>query len=192
MGASNRVGCGVSARPRAAVLALVGLSALLVAPKCGTTVTVPAEDRTPPTVTLYLAEGGKPMTAVPAAGLTRVVAPGQAITVFASGEDPSGLLRVTLSSSSAMTCAAGTLSEERREDVTHTERNDVKPGEQGNTVIFTHIGIDTRFTCVDNLAPRTRKLSLFAAAENYHGGVSTTPTLVIEVDPSLSPVVPPR
>jgi hypothetical protein len=184
--------CGSSAHPRWAVLVLVGLSVLLVAPKCGTTVTVPSEDRTPPTTALYLAEPNEPMVEVPAEGLSRRIAPGEKITVFAHGEDASGLMRVTLISSSSMTCAAGTLSEERREDVTHTERNDVKPGEQGNTVLYTHLGFDTRFACGDGLAPRARRISLFATAENYHGGVATTPTLVIEVDPTMSPLTPPR
>ena len=177
---------------RAAALAVAGLSAILIAPKCGTEIVVPAEDRTPPSVRLTVVRADNKSEVVPAEGLRVAIAPGEQLVIFAEGTDPSGLARVAITSSSDMICAGGTMTEERREDVTHTEKNDVKPGEVGNTELFTSLALDSRFSCATGLSPRSRRLTIFATAENYHGGISTTPTLVVEVDTSLPPIAPPR
>lgn len=183
---------GGAARSRAAALVVAGLAALLMAPKCGTEVTVPGEDHTPPTVSLSVLQGTKPLEAVPTAGATRAIAPGERVVVFVEGRDGQGLKRVTVTSSSEMICSAGTLNEDRREEVVHTETNEVKPGETGNTVLYTSVMLDGRFTCAPGLSPRSRRIKVYGTAENYSGGVSTTAGVVIEVDVTRPAVTPPK
>jgi hypothetical protein len=176
---------------RGGALVVAGLAALLMAPKCGTEVTVPSEDPTPPAVSLSILQGAKPLAAVPAGGATWTIARGDQVVVFAEGRDPQGLKRVTVTSSSEMICSAGTLDEERREDVVHTETNEVKPGGTGHTVLFTALSLDGRFECSPGLVPRSRRISVYGTAENYGGGVSTTAAAVIEVDLTRPAAAPP-
>lgn len=177
---------------RAAAIALAGLSALLIAPKCGTEVIVPAEDGTPPEAKLFVIGVGGVTEIVPARGLRKVIAPDAELAIFVEGTDPSGLMRARITSSSTLVCAAGTMTEERREDVVHTETNDVKPGEPGNTRLLTSLLVDGRLGCAGGLAPRSRRITLFGSVENYHGGVTTTPALVIDVETAPPPSGPPR
>jgi hypothetical protein len=175
---------------RAAVLSLMGLGVSMMAPTCGSDVVVPAEDRTPPTARLYALHDTKSFD-VPAEGARMRVPPGDRFGVFVDGIDPSGMRRVTISVLRETTCAAGTRDESRREDVTRTERNEVKPGEHGRTQMFLSLPIDARFDCAAGLAPRSMRLRVFGVAENYQGGVTTTPTLIIDVDLALPPWTPP-
>ena len=177
-----------AAASRAAVLSLMGLCAMLVAPTCGSDVVVPAEDRTPPTARLYALHDLESLD-VPAEGRRMKVPRGDRFGVFVDGGDPSGMRRVTILSSSEMTCAAGTRDESRRAEVVRTERNEVKPGEIGSTRIFTSLPIDARFDCAAGLMPRSMRFRVVGVAENYQGGVTSTPTLIIEVDLSLPPVM---
>ena len=175
---------------RTVTLAVVGMSALLIAPKCGPTVVVPAENKTPPTVALSILDASGKVENIPKGGLVKTILPGDALTVFVEGKDEDGVKQVTLTQATEMDCAAGKLHEERREGAVHTETNEVKPGEVGTTELYLSSVIRGRVDCEGGLAPRSRKVTVFGAAENYSDGVTTTPVLVVEVD--LSAETPPR
>jgi hypothetical protein len=137
----------------------------------------------------YLEDSGR-FDKVPAQGLTKTIRPGEGIRVFVEGQDPRGVLRVTLTQASEVECSAGKLREERREDAVHTETNEVNPGEVGTTELYLSSVVRADVDCDHGLAPRSHKVTVYGSAENYHGGVSTTPTLVVDVD--LTPKPPPR
>jgi hypothetical protein len=164
---------------RAATLVVAVAGALLMAPKCGSDITVPLEDPTPPAASLSFSQGNE-SGRVPERGATRTLKAGEQLSVRVSGQDDDGGVRkVTLIVTEEIVCSAGTLVETRRDEKTQNEVDQVGAGQVGNTQIQVSAVLGGKIECSGGGQPRSWRYTVFGSAENHAGAITTTPTLVV-------------
>jgi hypothetical protein len=164
---------------RAATLVVAVAGALLMAPKCGSDITVPLEDPTPPVASLSFYQGAESGRAAER-GVTRTLKVGEELSVRVTGrDDDGGVRRVTLIETAEIVCSSGTLVETRRDEKTQNEVDEVRAGQVGNTEIVVSAVLGGKIECAGGGQPRSWRYSVFGSVENHAGAITTTPTLVV-------------
>lgn len=164
---------------RAVTLVVAVAGALLMAPKCGSDITVPLEDRTPPQASMSFYQGNEGGD-VPERGATRTLRAGERLSVIVTGkDDDGGVRRVTLSATVELRCSDGTLVETRRDEKSRTEIDEVGAGQVGTTRIEVSTVLGGEIECSGGGKPRSWKYTVSGSVENHAGAITTTPTLVV-------------
>jgi hypothetical protein len=164
---------------RAAILVVAVAGALLMAPKCGSDITVPLEDPTPPLASLSFYQGAE-SGIVTERGATRTLRAGEQLAVRVSGrDDDGGVRKVTLIETVEIVCSSGTLVETRHDEKTRNEVDEVGTGQVGNTRIQVAAVLGGKIECSSGGEPRSWRYTVFGTAENHAGAITTTPTLVV-------------
>jgi hypothetical protein len=168
-------------------LAALALGALLLTTGCATT--VPASDTTPPEVALTVIGAGTTFTLTPtSADASRTVAVPDEVTLLASASDDQGVKNVWISGAFTVSCSQGELGQ--AVSIHYLANNPEDPsvgvGDEAVDQRLTSLEIGTQSLadlCRNGFTFNGASGGFQAGGENFHGGVTTTASLALQVDP---------
>lgn len=170
-----------------AALAALALGGLLLTTGCATT--VPAADATPPDVRLTVIGAGATFTLTPtSADESRTVSVPDEVTMLASAKDEQGVQNVWISGAFTVRCASGDLGQATSIHymASNPEDSSVGVGDQAVDQRLTSLEIETQSLvdlCGEGFTFNGASGGFQAGGENFHGGVTTTATFSLQVDP---------
>lgn len=175
-------------RARRTVFALA-FAALLCALATGCATTVPATDNTPPEVRLTVIGAGETFTLTPtSAAASRTVSPPAEVTLLASAKDEQGVKEVSITGAMTVGCTRGDLGQTAFMHylANNPEDPSVGVGDEAVDQRLTSLVLeaaDFAGVCGDGFSFNGASGSFQARGENFHGGVTTSATFSLEVQP---------